>query len=183
MAGTYDLLSSYTVTSGAGDATITLSGISSAYDDLSLFVEGYSTSAGNSKLGLNFNSSTNTNWSQMTWKCTDATTFGAQSENVWGSSGTTSLDESSWGNLSNEANYWFAFQFYINGYKNTSMPTEVVVSALSLPTTSGQCCSGYGGYQWGETTAVTAINLKVHDSAAAFAQNSTVRLYGIKHTV
>ena len=43
MAGTYDLLSSYTVTSAYGDATITLSGISGSYDDLSLFVEGYNT--------------------------------------------------------------------------------------------------------------------------------------------
>ena len=183
MAGTYDLLSSYTVTSGSGDATITLSGISGSYDDLSLFVEGYSTSAGNSKLGLNFNSSTNTSWTQMLWKCSDEATFGAVSENMFSSSGTVSLDESSWGNLSTESNYWFGFQFYINGYSNTSMPTEVVVSGLSLPTTSGQCCSGYGGYQWGETTAVTEINLKVHDSAAEFAQNSTVRLYGISHTV
>jgi len=181
VAGTYDLLSSYTVTSGAGDATITLSGLSSGYDDLSLFVEGYSTSAGNSQLTLNFNSSSTTTWSQMTWKCTAATSFGVTSENVWGSSGSTSLDESSWGNISKESNYWFGFQFYINGYKNTSMPTEVVVSALSLPTNSSQCCSGYGGYQWGETTAVTAINLGVN--GAAFAQNSTVRLYGIKHTV
>tara|TARA_B100000131_G_scaffold322155_1_gene375154 strand:- start:958 stop:1509 length:552 start_codon:yes stop_codon:yes gene_type:complete len=183
VAGTYDLLSSYTVTSGSGDATITLSGISGSYDDLSLFVEGYSTSAGNSKLGLNFNSSTNTSWTQMLWKCSGATTFGAVSENMWSTSGTTSLDECSWGNISRESNYWFGFQFYINGYSNTSMPTEVVVSGLSLPTSSSQCCSGWGGYQWGETTAVTEINLKVHDSAAEFAQNSSVRLYGIKHTV
>lgn len=183
MAGTYDLLSSYTVTSASGDATITLSGLSTDYDDLALFVEGYSTSAGNSKLGLNFNSSSNTSWSQMIYKCTSEATFTAQSENVYGSSGTVSLDESSWGNLSKESLYWFAFQFYINGYRNTSVPTEVTVSALSLPTTSTQCCSGYGGYQWGETTEVTSINLKVHDSTAAFAQNSTVRLYGISHTV
>ena len=182
MAGTYDLLRSYTVTSGSGDATITLGTIPGTYDDLSLFVEGYSTSAGTSKLGLNFNDTTNTSSTQLNWNCNDATTFTAQSENMYGGSGTVSLDESSWGNLSNESNYWFGFQFYINGYSNTSMPTEVVVSALSLPTTSSQCCSGFGGYQWGETTAVTEINLKVHDSAAEFAQNSSVRLYGIKNT-
>ena len=183
MAGTYDLIRSYTDTSGSGDATITLGTIPGTYDDLSLFVEGYSTSAGNSKLGLNFNDSTNTSWTQLIWKCNDATTFTAQSENMYGGSGTVSLDDSSWWNLSNDSNYWFGFQFYINGYSNTSMPTEVVVSALSLPTTSSQCCSGFGGYQWGETTAVTEINLKVHDSAAEFAQNSSVRLYGIKNTV
>jgi hypothetical protein len=183
MAETYDLLSSYTVTSASGDATITLSGISTDYDDLSLFVEGYSTSAGNSKVGLNFNSSSNTSWTQTIWKCNSEDVFTAQSENVWGSGGTVSLDECSWGYVSKESNYWFAFQFYITGWKSTSVPTEVIVNALSLPTTSGQCCSGSGGYQWGETTAVTDINLKVHDSAAAFAQNSTVRLYGISHTV
>ena len=38
MAGTYDLLRSYTVTSGSGDATITLGTIPGTYDDLSLFV-------------------------------------------------------------------------------------------------------------------------------------------------
>ena len=184
MAATYDLLSSYTVTSGSGDATITLTGLSTAYDDLSLFVEGYSTSAGNSKVGLNFNSSTTTNWSQVLWKAMNSeTSFEATSENVWGSSGTVSLDESSWGHVSRESNYWFAFQFYIIGYRNTSVPTEVVVSALSIPTAAGQVSSGYGGYQWGETTEVTSIDLKVHDSAAEFAQNSTVRLYGISHTV
>ena len=184
MAETYDLLSSYTVTSGSGDATITLTGLSTDYDDLSLFVEGYSTSGGNSKVGLNFNSSTNTSWSQLIWKAMGSeTVFSATSENVWGGSGTVSLDECSWGYVSRESNYWFAFQFYINGYRNTNMPTEVVVSALSIPTTAGQLVSGYGGYQWGETTEVTSINLKVHDSAAEFAQNSTVRLYGIKHTV
>ena len=93
------------------------------------------------------------------------------------------LDECSWGYMSTESNYWFAFQFYIIGYRNTSVPTEVMVTTLSLPTTDAHCVSGYGGYQWGETTEVTSINLKVHDSAAEFAQNSTVRLYGIKHTV
>ena len=183
MAETYDLLSSYTVTSGSGDATITLTGLSTDYDDLSLFVEGYSTSAGNSKVGLNFNSSTTTTWSQMIWKANGTTDFTAQSENVWGGSGTVSLDECSWGYMSTESNYWFAFQFYIIGYRNTSVPTEVMVTTLSLPTTDAHCVSGYGGYQWGETTEVTSINLKVHDSAAEFAQNSTVRLYGIKHTV
>jgi hypothetical protein len=163
MTSTYEMIA--TTTLGSNQSSVTLSSIPSTYTDLVFVMNGSDT--GGVQLGIQFNSDTGNNYSNI-----GLTGNGSAADSVKGSN--ASLIQFGW-DAYLESGFNYNAIINIQNYSNTTT-YKTLIGRANNATTGVTATVG----MWRSTSAITSMTLLQSYGSDLFKTGSTFTLYGIK---
>jgi hypothetical protein len=160
MPATYEPIA--TTTLGSAAASVSFTGISSAYTDLKIIAVGKRVSGG--VLAIQFNGDTTTNYSRT--RLAGNGTSASSTSN----SGTSNISTNAW-----NATYDQLFEIDVLSYAGSTYKTALI--AMSIDIVSSGEVSRMAGL-WRSTSAINRVDLLI--TSGTIAAGFTATLYGIK---
>lgn len=171
MALTFKLIASNTLSSDA--ISLNFSSIPQTYTDLVLYMSTRNVTAVEEWLQVGFNDSTSNYSDRLLWN----------DENVLRtvSTGDAPPFAGSLAQSGSASNTWSNNCVYIYNY-TASVGKSYLGMSAQANTSNVKQYWGFHNSRWADTSAITKINIKTRQTAAAISSGSTFYLYGIKNS-